>query len=174
MKSEPSLFGKQHRLVIAGLLAMAALQPATAENTANGTSTANDTYTWSAELVAVDDRAGTVTVQSRLVYDAEVDFDSLDPGDRVTLTWSGINTAAGVRRITSGAAPQGDLLTLPIEFVSAELDNQYVRFKVAVPSDKLAKISSLSPGDYVTATSPRRGANFEEAVADLRPYANVG
>jgi hypothetical protein len=174
MKSEPSLFRKQHRFVIAGLLAMAALQPAAADNAANGTSAENDTYTWSAELVAVDERAQTVTVQSRLVYDAEVDFDSLDPGDRVTLTWSGINTAAGVRRITSGAAPQGDLLTLPIEFVSAELDNQYLRFKVAVPSEGLAKIASLSPGDYVTATSPRRGADWKEAVVELRPYANVG
>jgi hypothetical protein len=164
--SEPSLFHSQHRLIIAALLATAAVQPAAANDTAK------DTYTWSAELVARDDR--TITVQSRLVSDAKIDFDSLDGGDRVTLTWSGINTAAGVRRITAGAAPAEDWLTLPIEFVSSEIDNQYVRFKVAVPKEALAKLEAVQPGQYVTATSPRRAARFEEAVVDVRPYNDVG
>src|SRR5688500_7107513 len=138
MQSEIRPFSKHHRFVIAGVLAMAAALPAAAENAAN------DTYTWSAELVAVDEPAKTVTVQSRLVGDADVDFSDFDRGERLTLTWSGINMAAGVRRITSGAAPAEDRLTLPIEFVSAEHDGQYVRFKVAVPSDDVAKLASLS------------------------------
>jgi hypothetical protein len=167
MKSEPSR-SKQSALIVAGLLAIAAAQSSAADNTAK------ETYTWSAELVALDEQARTATVQSRLVSDAEVDFDSLDSGDRVTLTWSGINTAAGVRRITDGAAPPDDLLTLPIEFVSSELEDRYVRFKVPVPSDDLAKLKALSPGQYVTATSPRRAANWEEAVADVRPYSDAG
>lgn len=166
MKSDQSLSAVGGRFVIGGLLAMAAALPATA-------GTGDQTYTWSAELVAVDQSSRTVTVQSRLVGDAQVDFDSLDSGDRVTLTWSGINTAAGVRRIVDGAAPADDLLTLPIEFVSSEHDNQYVRFKVAVPSDDLAKLASLAPGSWITATSPRRSERFEEAVADVRPYNDV-
>jgi hypothetical protein len=168
MQSEPSLFNRQHRFVTAGLLAMAAALPAAAAEAAN------DTYTWSAELVAVDERARTVTVQSRLVGDAQIELEALDAGDRVTLTWSGINTAAGVRRVVEGPAPEEDRLTLPIEFVSAEHDNQYVRFKVAVPSDDVAKVATLSPGSWITATSPRRATRFEEAVADLRPYNDVG
>jgi len=169
MKSDPSLSSNtQNRCLVAGLLAMAAAVPAIAD------SAANDTYNWSAELIAVDETARSVTVQSRLVGNADVDFDSLDSGDRVTLTWSGINTAAGVRRIVDGAAPDTDRLTLPIEFISAEHDNQYVRFKVPVPSDDLARIASLSPGSWITATSPRRGAPYEEAVADVRPYNDVG
>lgn len=169
MKSDQSLSTKkQHRFVTLGLLTMAAALPASAGHAAN------ETYTWSAELVEVDDRARTVTVQSRLVGNAEVDFDALDEGDRVTLTWSGIQTAAGVRRIVDGEAPPDDRLTLPIEFVSAEHDEQYVRFKVAVPSEDLAKVASLKPGSWITATSPRRAERFEEAVADLRPYNDVG
>jgi|SRR5688572_24485786 len=168
MKSEPKHFNAQHRLIVAGLLAIVALQPA------NAADTANETYTWSAELVARDDEARTITVQSRLVSNAEIDFDSLDDGDRVTLTWSGINMAAGVRRITAGAAPEDDRLTLPIEFVSSELDDRYVRFKVLVPSDDLAKLGSVQPGQYVTATSPRRASRWEEAVVDVRPYNDVG
>ena len=138
-----------------------------------GASAANETYTWSAELVAVDERARTITVQSWLVGNAEVDFGALDNGDRVTLTWSGINTAAGIRRIVDGSAPDGDLLTLPIEYVSAEHDNRYVRFKVAAPSDDVAVLAKLPPGSWITATSPRRAQHFEEAVADLRPYSDV-
>ena len=166
MHSELSLFKKHHRFVIAGLLAAAA-QPALAQHAAK------HIYTWSAELVAVDEQAQTVTVQSRLVSNPDAEFASLDGGERVNLVWSGINTAAGVRRITKGAAPEEDRLTLPIEFVSAELDNQYVRFKVPVPSDDLAKIASLSSGQWVTGTSPQRAATWEEAVADLRPYNDV-
>jgi hypothetical protein len=168
MKSDQSLSATKQRRLAGGLLAMAAALPAWAGDAAN------DTYTWSAELVEVDERARTATVESRLVGNAAVDFAALDEGDRVTLTWSGINTAAGVRRIVDGAAPEDDLLTLPIEFVSAGDDEQYVRFKVAVPSDDVAKIAGLQPGAWVTATSPRRATRFEEAVADLRPYNDVG
>ncbi len=168
MKSEQSLSSNMRHRLTAGLLAMAAAIPAIADGAAN-----ESTYTWSAELVAVDEPARTVTVQSRLVSNAEVDFDSLDAGDRVTLVWSGINTAAGVRRIVAGRASEEDRLTLPIEFVSAEHDNRYVRFKVQVPSDDLAKLKALTPGEWITATSPRSGARFEEAVADVRPYTDV-
>lgn len=169
MKSDQSHSTKNpHRFVIAGLLAISAALPASAADAENGT------YTWSAQLVDVDEGARLITVESRLVSNADVDFDAFDEGDRVTLTWSGINTAAGVRRIVDGPAPGDDLLTLPIEFVSAEHDEQYVRFKVAVPGDDLAKVGSLQPGLWVTATSPRRAQRFEEAVADLRPYNDVG
>jgi len=114
MKSESSLSAnKQLVLIGAGLLAMAAASPALAD-------TANDTYTWSAELVADD--------------------------------W----------------------LTLPVVFVSTELDGRYIRFSVPVPSDDLAKVASLSPGQWITATSPRRATRNEEAVADMRPYNDVG
>ena len=165
MKSDRNFSStRQSRAVALGVLAIAVALPASADNAAN------DSYTWSAELVEVDQPAGTVTVQSRLVSNADVDFKSLAKGDRVSLTWSGINTAAGVRRVVQGDAPDGDVLTLPIEFVSPELDERYVRFKVAVPDADLAKLASLQPGSWITATSPRRAEDFEEAVVDVRPY----
>ena len=168
MKSDQSLSaGPRHRFIIGGLLALAAALPAMADEAAN------ETYTWSAELVAVDESARTVTVQAPLVSNAAVDFNALDSGDRATLTWSGINMAAGVRRIVDGQAPADDRLTLPIEFVSAQHDNRYVRFKVAVPLDDLTELASLAPGSWITATSARRPARFEEAVADVRPYNDV-
>jgi hypothetical protein len=135
---------------------------------------ANETYTWSAELVGIDQASRTATVQAPLVSNATVDFASLDGGDRVTVTWSGINTAAGVRRISTGTPPADEPLTLAVEFVAPAHEDRYVRFKVAVPTDDVAKIAALQPGTWVTGTSPRGAARYEEAVADLRPYNDVG
>jgi hypothetical protein len=158
---------KQPSFIVAGLLAVGAVHA----TPANATS---DTYTWSAELASVDENARTVTVQSPLVGDAEIDLGRLDRGERVTLTWSGITMAAGIRRVTEGTAPEADWLTLPVEFVSAEHDGRCIRFTVPVPSDDLAKLAALAPGQWITATSPRRARRHEEAVAEMRPYNDVG
>ena len=166
MQSDLRPFSR-YRFVIAGLLAMAVTGYTQAE------SKPSETYTWSAELVAVDASARTVTVQARVVEETGIDWDELDAGDRVTLTWSGIETAAGIRRVVAGAAPADDRLTLPIEFVSAEHDRRYVRFKVAVPAADVMKLTSLSAGSWITATSPRRAARYEEAVVTVRPYNDV-
>ena len=134
-----------------------------------------NTYSWSAELVAFDAAAGTMTVQSRLVSEADAAaMESLKNGDRATLVWSGMNWAAGVRKVTTDDPGANDHLTLPIEFVSLEGEDRYVRFKVVVPSVERARIQALAPGAWVTATSPRREASFEEAVATVRPYNDVG
>ncbi len=170
MQSARNLLNNRYRSAIVGLLAMAAF-PVAADTAATG---ANGTYTWSAELVALDKGARTITVQAPLVSDAELDADALEPGDRMTLTWSGINSAAGVRRIDGrNGAPANEQLTLPVEFVSTELDDRYVRFKVAIPQEDVARLSEMTPGQYVTAESPRRAMRWEEAVADVRPYNDV-
>ncbi len=167
MKSDSSLSAnKRYALIGAGLLAMAAVGPARAD-------TESDTYTWSAELVAVDENAGTVTVQSFVVCAPDVKVSGFDRGDDVTLTWSGIRTAAGIRRITEGAAPEDDWLTLQAEFVSSELDGRYIRFTVPVPKDDMAKVAALTPGQWITATSPRRPARGEDTVVDMRPYNDL-
>lgn len=168
MSSDSSLLAnKPTAFIMAALLATATAGPAWAN-------AANDTYTWSAELVSVDEAARTVTVQAPVVSDAELELDGLDGGDRATLRWSGITTAAGISRVTRGDASEQDFLTLPVEFVSAELDGRYVRFAVPVPSDDFSKLAALSPGQWITATSPRGVGNHEEAVVDMRPYNDVG
>jgi hypothetical protein len=144
---------------------------------AGGASTAHDasTYSWSAELVAVDADAATMTIEARLVTEADAAIlESLKGGERVTLVWSGNNWAAGVRRVTRDAPAEGDRLTLPIEFVSREGEDRYVRFKVPVPSVDRQRVRSMTPGTWVMATSPRRAVKFEEGVATVRPYNDVG
>lgn len=157
-----------------GLIATAALALAGNRALANP-DRAEGTYSWSAELVAFDAGAGTMTVQARLVTEADAAaIESFRSGERATLVWSGINWAAGVLAVTRGAPAEADRLVLPIELVSTETENRYVRFKVPVPSADTARIEALTPGNWVTAISPRRPTSFEEAVASVRPYNHVG
>jgi hypothetical protein len=81
-----------------------------------------------------------------------------------------MNWAAGVRRVVRGEPGPDDRLTLPIELVSTEGDDRYVRFKVVVPKADLERLRPLVAGGWVTATSPRRAAGAADAVTSVRPY----
>jgi hypothetical protein len=129
-------------------------------------------YTWSAELVAVDNAANTVTVKSRLIEEANVP--DLEPGDAVMLTWSGINIAAGIRALERGTKSSYDRMTMPVEYVSSELDGRYIVFKVQIPAGDAAAIQMLEPGTWVTATSPHLPKDKMETVTSIRPYGHVG
>lgn len=134
---------------------------------------ANDSYTWSAELVGFDEATNTATVQARIVSHAEInDFSDFSKGDQIMLTWSGAyGSASGVRNLTHDeTVDEGQLFTMPVEFVSMELDNRYVRFNVEVPSADAQKIRNLEPGKWITATSPQEPADRAEAVSAIRPY----
>jgi hypothetical protein len=130
-------------------------------------------YTWSAELVAFDKASNTLTVKSRLVEEAPK-VEDLQPGDAAMLTWSGLNTAAGIRDVERGTKSSYDRMTMPVEYVSSELDGRYVVFKVLIPAGDAAAIEKLEPGAWVTATSPHLPTGKAEAVASIRPYGHVG
>ena len=133
----------------------------------------DSTYSWSAEFVAFDDAAKTVTVQARIVSHSEIeDFSAFSKGDQIMLTWSGAyGSASGVRNLTHDTSvDEGELFAMPVEFVSMEMDNRYVNFKVPVPAGDVAKVKSLAPGKWVTVTSPHEPSDQAEAVAGIRPY----
>jgi len=133
----------------------------------------DSTYTWSAELVAFDEAAKTATLQARIVSHSEIeDFSAFSQGDQIMLTWSGAyDAASGVRTLThETSVDEGERFTMPVEFVSMEMDNRYVNFKVPVPGSDVAKVKSLAPGQWVTVTSPHEPGDQAEAVAGIRPY----
>jgi hypothetical protein len=131
------------------------------------------TYRWFAELVAYDASMQTVTVKARVVADSDqpTDFARLHAGDDAVLTWSGVETAVGIRTIERGRKSSVGGLTLPIEYVSADDQHQYVTFKVRIPADSAAAIAKLKPGDFVSAISPRGVTDAKQAVAAIRPYS---
>jgi hypothetical protein len=161
-------FFKPRNAVAAALLALVLASPLVAQE-------ASDTYTWSAELLAVDEQAGTITARARLVTEADAAaIAALPAGTRATLVWSGMNWAAGVRRVTRDEPSDDDLLMLPIEVVATEADARYLRFKVAVPKADISKVRSLVEGGWVTAESPRRATAGAAPVISLRPYSDAG
>ena len=44
-------------------------------------------YVWFAELVSIDDAAGTLTAKARLRYDVIPEYEQFKPGDPFTLQW---------------------------------------------------------------------------------------
>ena len=159
-------------LVAVGLLGLAGTK--VAAGSAPGDTP--DTYTWSAELVALDEMAKTITVKSRVVSHAEVgDLSAFTKGDHIMLTWSGAyGSASGVRYVTHDVEAKGELYTMPVEFVSSELDGRYITFKVPIPSSDVENIKSLMPGVWVRAMSPQQPSGLAEAIAEIRPYVTAG
>lgn len=149
-----------------GLLALIGASASAAGNAAN------DTYTWSAELVAFDMASHTLTVKARMVMDSDkpTNFKALHSGDAAMLTWSGISTAAGVRTIERGSKSTFDRMTLPINYVSVDDDHQHVTFKVKIPDKDAQAISKVKPGAWITARSPQHTGGPAQAVSAIRPY----
>jgi hypothetical protein len=170
LSSLPSALRSAAVPTVAGLFALVvAGVAATAETPA---SSDPPTYTWSAEVVAFDKATNTVTVKSRLVSEAP-NVAGLKPGDAAMLTWSGVQTADGIRAIARGAKSKYDRMTLPVVFAGAEDNGRSVSFKVPIPAKDAAAIERVQPGQYVTATSPQHPNGAKEAVAQIRPYADA-
>ena len=165
------IFGSRAIVAVAGalLLTVGAPQARAAETPAAGISA----YTWFAELVAYDAPSHTATLKARVVAysDHPTDFSSLHAGDRAMLTWSGVETAVGIRSIEPGKKSSFDRMTLPIEYVSSDAQHEYVTFKVRIPAKDAGAIAKLKPGDYVTATSPLMADDAKTAVSAIGPYS---
>lgn len=130
-----------------------------------------DTYTWDAELVALDQANHMLTVKAYVVGDQpNAEFKTFKAGDHVLLGWSGFDKFASgvnhVTRYTTGTAVTSKF-SFPVEFVS--FDAGYVTFKTTVPADGMAKIRTLKPGEWITATSPQTKPELQPIVA-IRPY----
>jgi hypothetical protein len=131
-------------------------------------------YTWSAQLVAFDKAANTVTLKARVVTNTDAQQTAqLHPGDAAMLTWSGLSFGSGVRAVVPGTKSPFDRLTMPIEYVSSEMDGRYVSFKVPIPAQDVAAMEKLASGAWVTVTTPQRPANIAQVVTHIRRYDDV-
>jgi hypothetical protein len=132
-----------------------------------------ETYTWSAELVALDEANHMLTAKTYVVADQpKAEFKAFKAGDRVLLGLSGFDKfASGInraRRYTAGTAIT-EKFSFPVEFVSFDAQTNYVTFKTTVPADGMAKIRTLKPGEWITATSPQTRPEAQPIVS-IRPY----
>ena len=144
----------------------------TAQTTQNQAA-AGDTFIWHAELVSADAGTGTVTVKAMMISDAAKEVAKFNAGDRVLLTWSGIDKYAGaVRQIARHAANQkvDATFAFPVELASRDVTNDYVTFKFQAPTAAVGAIKALKPGEWVTVTVRQRSAGDAQGVVSVEPY----
>ena len=134
----------------------------------------SDTYSWSGELVAFDPTARTITVKARVVGDqALADLPHFKSGDRIVLTWSGLDRYADAisRAVRYDAAKKwNEPFTFAVDFVAYESPRQYVTFKFTVPVGSVDALKAVKPGEWVTATSRHRPSSETEAITAVRAY----
>lgn len=136
----------------------------------------SENFTWSAELVSIDQSDRTVTLKTRLDGRVEIDaLEGLDEGDEILLSWTGLTWGAAI----SGIHPQGDVpetangMVMAAEFVGTELDDQYLVYRLPVPQASLERLSDITPGTWVTAVSPRNATQLDQAVREMRGYNDL-
>ena len=135
--------------------------------------TAPETYTWSAELVALDEAEAMATVRARLVEHGRVDPGGFGAGDPIMLTWSGVDSAAaGILAVVPGETAWWGRFEMPVEFVS--LEGRYLTFRTPIQAELVDTIRALDPGEWVTATSPHAAWDRHAVVMDIRGFTDIG
>ena len=132
------------------------------------------TYQWNGELVAVDSRASTLTVKSRIAYQEAVsELKQFKPGEKVWIVWSGVSDSSdAVRQVRRAKGISIDEhLVLPAELVSTDAPNQYLTIRIKVPEASMTAIKDVKPGQWVTVTSRHRPAAEADAVVTVKPWA---
>jgi hypothetical protein len=153
---------------ILGFAVVAAL----AQSAQSATST-SESYQWSAELVAFDEPMRMMTVKTSAVGEAQKQLAAFKAGDQVVLNWSGFDKYAsavnGAAKREAARKPE-DRFSFPAEFVAFDASRNYVTFKVPVPSEATARLKSIKPGEWVTATSKHGHASVTQPIAAVRGY----
>jgi hypothetical protein len=133
-----------------------------------------ESFSWSGELVIVEEASRRVTVKAPVVGDqAPADFGRLKAGERVMLGWSGYDRFAdAILRVgrTTDVNKADERFAFPVEFVSFDPSRRYATFKVQIPEANVASVKELKPGEWVTATSPHGTASKTTPVVSIRPY----
>jgi hypothetical protein len=131
-----------------------------------------DTFIWHGELVSVDHATGTITVKARVLADAAKEVARFNAGDKVILTWSGVDKYAdGIRQIAKqeGSQKSTEPFLFPAELASPAVQNDYVTFKFRAPN-AVQSVSAVKPGEWVTVTTKKGSINDAQAIVSVEPY----
>jgi hypothetical protein len=76
--------------------------------------------------------------------------------------------ANGVYRVVRNLTEER--FVFPVEFVSFDAATQYVTFKTKAPSESIAKLKAMKPGEWITATSPHGRRVENQPILSARPF----
>ena len=132
-------------------------------------------YRWDAELLALDESTGTVTVKSRVASPAGLAaVAGAKSGAPIIINWSGYgNRASGIR----AAMPDDDSglwgsnrFLLRAAFVETDETGRYLTFRTKVPAESLATVRSLTRGAWASVRSPHHPSDGSPAVLAVDSY----
>lgn len=144
----------------------------TTAQTTQSQAAVDDTFIWHGELVSIEAPSGTVTVKANVLSDVVKEVAGFNTGDRVLLTWSGIDRYAGaIRQIAKHDTSQkvDDPFSFPVELASREVENDYVTFKFQAPAAAIAAVETVKPGEWVTVTVRQRSSDAQ-GIVSIAPY----
>jgi hypothetical protein len=133
-------------------------------------------YTWYAEVVAVDQPTKTLTVKAQSRGAVKSYASGYKPGDKLMIVWTPIQGESD----TIIYAPKIELMKgidegyiLPAEFVAADPAGTSLTFKAVVPDAVLQGAASVRPGQWIKVTTPmqqpKETAVLASIVASERP-----
>lgn len=158
----------------AGVAAAQAAKPAPAAQPAQTAQPrSGETYVWHGEFVSLDAATRALTVRARVIGDAAADVARFNAGDRVLLTWSGLDIHAGaVRRVAKYEGGQQilDFFALPVELAAREVQNEQMTFRIRIPESTVGAVKGMKPGTWVTVTTRHRPKADADAIVVVSGY----
>ena len=137
---------------------------------------ANDTFIWHGELVSAEAGTGTFTIKARMLSDAAKEVARYNVGDRVLLTWSGVDRYAGaVRQISKFDASKKitDTFAFPVELVSRDVQNDYATIRFRASATAVDAVKTVKPGEWVTVTMRQRSSGDVQGIVSVEPYVKT-
>jgi len=132
-----------------------------------------ETYLWSGEFVSLDAGTRALTLRTRILSEAAPDVGRFTAGDRVLVTWSGLDIHAGaVRRVGryDAAQPILDFFALPAELAARDVPNDVITLRIRIPEASVAAVKGLKPGAWVTVTARQRPKTDADAIVGVAAY----
>lgn len=132
-----------------------------------------ESYLFHGEFVSLDTTRRALTVRARVLGDAANEVGRFTAGDRLLVTWSGLDIHAGaVRRVTRYDAGQQilDFFALPVELASREVQNEQMTFRIRIPDASVGAVKALKPGEWITVTTRHRPKADADAIIAVGVY----
>lgn len=132
-------------------------------------------YGWQAELVALDEAAGSLTVKARAASsEGLAAVADAAAGDPIVITWSGGESyASGIRSAVpdDGSGLWGsNRFVLSATFVDVDATGRYLTFDTPMPQKSLSAVRALKRGDWASLRSPHHPGDGLPSVLSAAPY----
>ena len=147
-----------------------------AQSTTQSPQQVGDTYLWHGELVSFDESTKALTVKVQVLAETEKEIARFKAGERILLTWSGMDRYAGsVRAVVSAAAVQKvtEPFSLVAELASPGVQGGLVTLRIRATDARTDALKGVKPGEWVTVTTRQRPASETQAIAMVERYVKL-